>query len=116
MLKKEKEVVVEEEYFFEKDSTIKLRKGAVEEVVVLEEEHFFEKDSTIKLRKGAVKFIYITYGLVLAFTMTVIMFQGFTYKDFKLPDAFLHWLGGATVGEVAGLAFLAFKFLFSRDK
>ena len=66
-----------------------------------------------KMREGAIKFIYIAFGSILVFTMAIIVFHGFGFWGFELPPSFLHWLGAATVGEVAGLVFIVFQFLFT---
>ncbi len=75
---------------------------------------YMENESIVNLRKGAMNFLYAAYGGILLFTMSIIYLQGFKIWGFHLEPEFLHWLGGATVGEVAGLAVLAYRFLFKK--
>ncbi len=69
-----------------------------------------------KEQRRAEIFIYSTFALILVFTMTMIAFQGFSFYDFKLPDDFLNWLGGAAIGEVAILAGIFYRYLFHVSK
>ncbi len=75
---------------------------------------YLEKESIIELRKQAAKFLYMAYGGILVFTISVVYLQGFKLCGFNISSEFLHWLGAATVGEVAGLAFLVYSFLFGK--
>lgn len=61
-------------------------------------------------------FLLFSYTILLLFTMTIIFFQGFNYRGFKLEPTFLNWLGGATIGEIGGLACLVYGFFFKRPK
>ncbi len=95
--------------------------GFVEKEFVLhssiETKDFVEKEKSIgELREDAVNFIYIAYWVILAFTMSTIYLQGFRIWGFHLEPEFLHWLGGATVGEVAGLAVIVYRFLFNKKE
>jgi hypothetical protein len=67
---------------------------------------------TMDLQKQAVRFLFVAYGGLLASTMAVIFLQGFHFGGFQLDQTFLNWLGGATIGEVAGLAALVYGALF----
>lgn len=78
---------------------------------------FIERDealSVIAQREKAIIFLFWAYGGLLAFTATIILLQGFGWGGFKLDAKFLIWLGGATIGEVAGLAVLVYVSLFKR--
>lgn len=70
--------------------------------------------SDIRLREGALIFLYWAYGGLLTLTMLIMFLQGFKLWGFGLDNALLMWLGGATVGEVAGLAALVYGALFRR--
>ena len=70
--------------------------------------------SNIEMRQNAVKFLFWAYGGLLLCTMTVIFFQGFKVYGFALEQQFLNWLGAATIGEVAGLAYLVYGALFRK--
>jgi hypothetical protein len=67
-------------------------------------------------RDQALAFILINYTLLLASTVVIIFFQGFNYRGFKLDTAFLNWLGGATIAEVAVIAGVVFRSLFGPDR
>lgn len=38
--------------------------------------------------------------------------EGFHLYGFDVPDDFLRWIGGATVGEIGGLLYIAYRYLF----
>lgn len=92
------------------------RKGALS----LTAKEFIEREealSAIAQREKAVRFLFWAYGGLLVFTGAVILLQGFGWGGFKMEAKFLIWLGGATIGEVAGLAALVYGSLFKhRDK
>lgn len=78
---------------------------------------FIEREdalSTIALRRTAVKFLFWAYGGLLAGTVGIILLQGFHVWGFDLERGFLHWLGGVTLAEVASLAVIVYRFLFTR--
>ena len=70
------------------------------------------EESDIYLRESVVAFIIFSYSGLLFATLAVILFQGFHLWGFNLPEKFLMWLGGATIGEVGGLALIVHKSLF----
>ena len=73
-----------------------------------------EAMSTIALRERAASFLFKAYAGLLASTVLIIFLQGFHLWGFHLEAGFLHWLGAATIGEVAGLAALVYGALFRK--
>jgi hypothetical protein len=71
-----------------------------------------ESRAAIRLRAQAFCFLRRAFGFSLVTTFGIIFLQGFHLWGFQLSDAFLNWLGGATVGQVAGL----FAMVVKRDK
>jgi hypothetical protein len=57
-------------------------------------------------------FLLTAYGILLAATMPIFYFQGFRMGGFHLELSTLNWIGGATVGQIAGLATLTWKAVF----
>jgi len=66
-----------------------------------------ESDQAIK--RETIRFLRRAYCCSLIATFLIILLQGFKLGGFTLPDSFLHWLGGATVGQIAGLFVMAFR-------
>jgi hypothetical protein len=78
---------------------------------------FIEREealSNIAMRERAITFLFTAYGGLLASTVIIIFLQGFHLGGFNLDSGFLNWLGGATIGEVAGLAGLVYGALFRK--
>lgn len=75
---------------------------------------FIEEGERQKLahRDRAFWFILWVYAGVLVATFGIIFLQGFSVGGFKLDQAFLNWLGGATITEVAAIAALVFRAIF----
>ena len=69
---------------------------------------------TIALRERAATFLFISYSLLLFSTMAIFFLQGFNAWNFNLDLEILRWLGGATIGEVGGLAALVYGALFRK--
>ena len=67
-------------------------------------------------QKRIVDFLLRAYGGVLIATILIILLQGFKVWGFSLEPSFLNWLGGATIGELAGLLALAVGAVFPRHK
>jgi hypothetical protein len=83
----------------------------------LAKETIAELDSqaaNVSSRKTIVRFLLRAYGCLLASTMLIFFLQGF--GKFSLPESILKWLGGATVGEIAGLLAIAIRPLFATAK
>jgi hypothetical protein len=59
-----------------------------------------------------VNFLLWAYGGLLTATMLVFFLQGFRLWGFSLDVGLLRWLGGATVGEIAGLMALTLRAIF----
>ena len=77
---------------------------------------FSRKESELRLRERSVYLMLSLFALGLVSTFVIIFFEGFHVGGFDLPDEFLHWLGGATVGEVAGLLVITFRYLFPKQE
>ncbi len=58
---------------------------------------------TLRMKEILLISLLILYALVLVSTITIFFLQGFRVCGFNLDMSLLKWLGGATVGEVAGL-------------
>ena len=69
-------------------------------------------DSTTDLREKSIRFLLRAYAGLLSATVIIILLQGFKLFGFALPLSFLHWLGGATIGEIAGLLTLTLGAIF----
>jgi len=72
----------------------------------------FFVDATTKMRERSMVYFFVVFSVLTAFTITVVFLQGFRVGGFSLEPAFLHWLGAATVGEVASLGTIIYKSLF----
>ena len=72
------------------------------------------EQSELLLRQRGFNFLLWVYGGLLACTVAIFFLQGFGVWGFRLDDTLLQWLGGATVGEIAGLLALVYGFLFKR--
>lgn len=59
-----------------------------------------------------VNFLLWAYGGLLAATMLIFFLQGFRLWGFSLEVGLLRWLGGATVGAIAGLLALTLRAVF----
>ena len=91
-----------------------ITKGSAE---TLAPKDFIEREealSTIALRRRALMFLFWAYGGLLAMTVVIILLQGFHLFGFALQTSFLNWLGGVTLTEVASLAAIVYRFLFTR--
>jgi hypothetical protein len=61
-----------------------------------------------------VTFLLSAYGGLLAGTLTLFFLQGFRTAGFHLEESTMHWLGGATIGEIGGLLTMTFGYFFKR--
>ena len=59
-----------------------------------------------------INFLLWAYGSLLIATMLIFFLQGFKLWGFFLDISLLKWLGGATIGEVAGLLSLTLHAVF----
>jgi len=71
--------------------------------------------SAIDERRKALTFLFFAYGMLLVATISIFFLQGFKFKGFNLDNSLIHWLGGATITEVAGLAALVYGSLFKKN-
>ncbi|QNI31432.1 hypothetical protein H7849_20495 [Alloacidobacterium dinghuense] len=67
---------------------------------------------TWRLRNIVLIFLLCAFGFLLLATMGIFFLQGFRVRGFDLPTNVLLWLGGATIGEVAGLLVLCIRTVF----
>ena len=70
------------------------------------------KLQTMEHRDKAVNWCLWIFSASLSCTLLIYLLQGFSVKGFSLPSELLTGLGIATVGQVAGLVMVLFKFLF----
>jgi hypothetical protein len=61
-----------------------------------------------------INFLLIAFGGLLFATMAIFYLQGFQCWGFHLDGALLKWLGGATIGEIAGLLALTLGAVFKK--
>jgi len=66
----------------------------------------------INLQQQIIGFLLKAYGGLLAATMLIFFLQGFKLGGFAIEAGLLKWLGGATMGEIAGLLTLTFGAVF----
>ena len=66
----------------------------------------------IDLQRRIVSFLLPAYGFLLGATMVMFFLQGFKVGGFQLDCGLLKWLGGATIGAIAGLLTLTFGAVF----
>ena len=68
----------------------------------------------LDLQQQIIAFLLKAYGGVLSATLAIFLLQGFQLGGFHLDPGLLSWLGGATVGAVAGLLTLTFRAVLQR--
>lgn len=68
----------------------------------------------ISLQRKIIDFLLKAYAGLLIATMAVFVLQGFKLWGFNLESGLLRWLGGATIGEIAGLLTLTFGAIFGK--
>jgi hypothetical protein len=71
--------------------------------------------SVLTLRDRATTFLFRIYTALIITTLGIFLLQGFHLWGFNLDLSLLHWLGGAVIGEVAGLAVMVYGFLFQKE-
>lgn len=81
-------------------------------VEVREPKNFVDK---VHFQKQLIDFLRLAYGGLLIVTMLLFFLEGFSLWGFHLDVAIMKWLGGATIGEIAGLFMLALKEVFKKD-
>jgi hypothetical protein len=69
---------------------------------------------TLAQQNKIINFLLIAYGVLLLATMAIFFFQGFKAWGFSLDPSLLKWLGGATVGEIAGLLTITLHAVFGQ--
>jgi hypothetical protein len=58
----------------------------------------------MSMQRFLMKFICCILGGCCAVTLSIFLLQGFHLWGFQLDRALMHWIGGATVGSIGGLA------------
>jgi hypothetical protein len=74
-----------------------------------------KSETEFRLREKALNFLMIAFGGLLIATISIFLFQGFKLWGFFLPESLLHWLGGATISQIASLLMTAYGYIFKRD-
>lgn len=69
----------------------------------------------VEQQNRIINFLLAAYGGLLLATITIFFLQGFKAWGFALDTSLLKWLGGATIGEVAGLLTITFKTVFGQN-
>jgi hypothetical protein len=69
---------------------------------------------TLAQQNKIINFLLVAYGGLLLATMAIFFFQGFKAWGFNLDSSLLKWLGGATIGEVAGLLTITLNAVFGQ--
>jgi hypothetical protein len=87
------------------------------DAIVIPPKEFLSETTRHKLKfQGRVfTFLFWMYGFVIVATVGIVFLEGFHYKDFRLPENFLMWLGAATLGEMGGLLTLTWGALFRSE-
>jgi len=98
------------EFIKEVSEPLQVKQYSTKSIDIREREHMMQWQGT------TTKFLLCAYGALLFCTMLIIFLQGFKAWGFQLESAFLHWLGGATIGEVGGLALLVYGFFFKKPR
>jgi hypothetical protein len=68
--------------------------------------------SNIRIKERIVLFLLIAYGMAIAATFLLFYLRGFGLVALSLTE--MKWLGGAVVGELAGLFAIVIKSVFPR--
>jgi hypothetical protein len=71
---------------------------------------------TLAQREKIIHFLLWSYGASLSAIVLIFYLQGFKTWGFNLDGTLLKWLGGATIGELAGLLTLAVGAVFKHPK
>lgn len=74
----------------------------------------FLRQRQFNLQEFVAVSIFGIYAFAVIVTFAIILLWGF--KRLELSEAFVKWLGGATVAEVAGMVLCVVKYLFPSGK
>jgi hypothetical protein len=72
----------------------------------------YEKIQTIQQRKRVLKWLLVIFTGTLLGVFAIFILDGFKIAGFTLPESVLNKLALLTIGQVAGLAAIALRFLF----
>ena len=73
-----------------------------------------EGDQRIRHRDTLVRTFLVSYCLMLVFTCTVILMQGFRAFGFQLDSTSIKWLGGTVLAQLVGLLAVIVREVFKR--
>ena len=63
----------------------------------------------LAIQKFLVYFACLTLGACCLTTLAMFVFQGFHTAGFNLDKSLMHWMGGATIGSIGGLATIVYQ-------
>ena len=63
----------------------------------------------LQIQKFLVYFACVTLGASCLTTLVIFVLQGFHTAGFDLDKSLMHWMGGATLGSIGGLAMIVYK-------
>ena len=72
----------------------------------------YSEYQNLQHREMAFKYALWLFGFCVICTFTIFFLQGFNAWGFHLPENLLHWLGAATVGEVATITVIVYRNTF----
>jgi hypothetical protein len=78
-------------------------------------EEFIKREyalSHIRLRERIILFLFIVYGFAIGATFLLFFLRGFELISLTLSE--MKWLGGAVIGELAGLFAIVIKSVFPK--
>lgn len=96
-----------------------IRSSAKKILTTVEVKNWIATETTaanLKHRDRVISFLLRAYGGLLTCTMLIFFLQGFKLWGFSLDYSLMRWLGGATIGEIAGLLTLAIGSVFSHHQ
>jgi hypothetical protein len=76
----------------------------------------FKARANIRLRADMARFLRRAFGWSLVATFGLYFCQGFHVLGFALSEAEMHWLGGATIGQIAGLLAVVVRDCFNEKR
>jgi hypothetical protein len=100
-------------YFLEEESFEWMYEPAEERVKRLEA---LTKAIREEKQWGLLRQLSVIFAISLGYTLTLFILQGFHIGGFDLDTSLLALLGGATIGEVAGLLIILMRGISGADK
>jgi hypothetical protein len=68
------------------------------------------------LKSACLSPLCLTLGVSCLTTLVMFVLQGFHTAGFDLDKSLMHWMGGATVGSIGGLAMIVYKRLIRQSQ